>query len=140
MADESNDGVEKILPISTPIDRGRGCWNCMSWENQEKSREEWSHRRQRDLKFAMEAMAVTKTEKEGLVYEVKSMVNKMDHLVALGAVGICQRGASETDFVHHGYLCDQWTAKIGVEKGSIEGEDKLPEELMQISKSKREVK
>lgn len=130
----SNENPDILAPISTPIPRDKGCWNCIHWDNQEKSRNLWSARRIEDLKYAKAMFDMSKSE-DGLVFELRSMVNRMDHLVAAGSVGICAAGKAESDFCHHAYLCASWSGRLG---SSLTGggNDKLPGELKEDQATK----
>jgi hypothetical protein len=127
-----------LLQPNQPIERNRGCWNCISWENQEKARAYWSQKRQADLGQAViKANSSPQGENDPAVVGLRRMVDQVDHAIARGVFGICLKGGSNTDFVHNAYLCENWTAREGASlatSGTLA--DKLPEELMADNESK----
>jgi len=115
----------------TPITRTQGCWSCIHWENEEKSRQLWSQQRQRTLTDALTfSMSVPEGEEHPQVFQIRKMVNTVDHGVASGHLGICLIGKSGTDFVDNAYLCDSWSGREGASVArASQKADKLPGEL-----------
>lgn len=114
------------------IERNRGCYNCKNWENQEKARTYWQHRRLDNLNHAKLIAKLDPDGENGIqVVNIRRMVNNVDHSVASGTFGLCLAGKAEADLVHHAYLCSSWSGVSGsslVTSGTAP--DKLPEELI----------
>ena len=157
------------------IERGRGCWNCIHFENENLAHEHYESRiRQEKTAVAMRAIpaVVPIGQDTGSIQDVARKAAKFmsqghsmedatnmalsvvgakdptlqnavtearqadarfrifDSLSQRGEIGICLKGGSGTDFVHHAYLCDKWSGREGHRIAS-EGHapDKLPEEL-----------
>ena len=121
-----------------PIIRNRGCWNCRHWDNQDKARAFWAQRRQADLAYALqEAHLQPEGEDHSKVVSIRRVVDQVDHAMAIGAFGICQKGKAQADLVHNAYLCDGWSAAAGaslVTSGTAP--DLLPEELRALRDGK----
>lgn len=135
-----------LVPKERVISTGRGCYNCRHWDR-EIAKPLWTERRQNDLKVALDLAlnlpgGEPKTEEEarksanGLrVWNIKSMVDSLDHLVASGHVGVCKGGGITADgnpvgdFTTHALYCQRWS---GVSGSSLATEghapDMLPEE------------
>jgi len=127
------------------IDRGRGCWNCKHWDR-EAAKPLWTEKRQNDLNTALNlALNLPNGEPKTIkdcdtpealrCFNIKSMVNSLDHLVASGHVGVCKGGGKTEDgnpvgdFTVHSLLCGTWSGVVGASL-AIEGKaDLLPEEL-----------
>jgi hypothetical protein len=139
-----------LVPKERVISRGRGCWNCKSWDR-DAAKPLWTEKRQVDLQTALNlaldlpdgeptSAADCKTPEALHCYNIKSMVNSLDHLVASGHVGVCMgngrtaNGDSVGDFVAHAFLCDRWSGVAGASL-AIQGKaDLLPEELAENMK------
>lgn len=131
-------GINKILvPKERTFDRGQGCWNCV---NGVKATKFWSDRRQVDLNTALKlSIESPDGEKDLKVYNIKKMVDTLDHAVASGALIHCHNNIGRTatgqpvgDLVAHSYLCDRWTGAPGASmaRGGAKP-DELPEELIE---------
>lgn len=166
------------------VERGRGCWNCKFFENEDLSRQHYQETVQEE-KAAMALAnipAVTRLgADDGSIQEVArkaadfirqghNMEDATNMALAAvggknpsvrraveearradarftlfniassrGEIGICMKGGSESDFVHHAYLCGKWTGREG-HSLATEGHatDKLPEELVDDLESKAE--
>lgn len=120
------------------IERGRGCWNCKSFENDKVSRQRWRECRMRDVAY-IRAHSGELITKLGAMEDPTKLpdgdarydtIRQMDQAVIAGAVGLCMIGKVPTDFVHHQYLCSSWTGKQGSSVATSGHKlDKLPDEL-----------
>jgi hypothetical protein len=135
-----------FVPKERVIAKGQGCWNCKHWDR-EAAKPLWTEKRQNDLNTALNiALSLPdgepKTDEECKTpqalrcFNIKSMVNSLDHLVASGHVGICTGGGRTEDdkpvsnFVVHSFLCSRWSGVAGASLARIDGKlDKLPGEL-----------
>jgi len=134
------------VPKERVISRNQGCWNCTKWDR-EKAKPLWEQKRQNDLQTALKiAMNLPdgepksaedcKTPEALRCFNIKAMVNSLDHLVASGHVGVCTGGGKTADgnpvgdFVVHSFLCDRWVAMAGARLTNEGGRlDDLPEEV-----------
>jgi hypothetical protein len=135
-----------LVPKERVISKGQGCWNCKNWDR-EAAKPIWEVKRQGDLTTALnialdlpdgepKTAEECKTPQALRCFNIKSMVNSLDHLVATGHVGICTGGGRTEDgkpvgdFVVHSFLCDRWSGVAGASLARIDGKlDKLPGEL-----------
>lgn len=136
-----------LVPKDRVVSRGRGCWNCIHWDR-DKGKARWTRLRQNDLSraltLALELPHEPKTADEATgmgqkaitFFNIKTMVDKLDHLTALGYVGACTGGGMTAhnqpvgDLVVHSYECHKWTGVSGAPT-SAQGQDGLlPEELL----------
>jgi hypothetical protein len=164
------------------IERGRGCWNCIHFENEDLSRQHYEDRIQQEktaiamhgfptvvpigddrgsahdvahkaAEFMQQghsmadatnmALAVVGSKDPALQHAVAEARQTdarfaiFNRLSQRGEIGICMKGGSGTDFVHHAYLCDKWSGREG-HRIAAEGHapDKLPEELVEEVDSK----
>lgn len=125
-------GVDGIIKPLQPIERKQGCWNCKYWDNQEKARAVWNHKRLGNLTEAQALVQLHSDQGEShpRVVSIRRMVDNVDRAVAAGLLGVCSSGKSNSDLVHNGYLCPSWTGRLGASVAIAgEGADKLPEEL-----------
>lgn len=120
-----------MKPISDPISRGRGCYNCTAWENQEKARSHWSHLRQNELQRAfLQSQMDPDGEKAQIVVNIRRMVDNVDRTVAAGVFGVCLKGKGNADLVHNAFLCDSWNGREGASIATAGHPiDELPGEL-----------
>lgn len=126
-----------LLPPERTVERGRGCWNCKHYENQELSRKRWEERKQQDIAALIEKGALPLIrmgdQENATQQEVDARFEMMDRLVRAGTAGLCMKSKVATDFVHCQYLCDGWN---GVDGSSVATAgkplDKLPDELRDI--------
>lgn len=137
-----------LVPKDRVVSRGRGCWNCIHW-SQESGKARWTQLRQNDLNRAL-TLALTlprepTTTEEAVemgpnavtFFNIKTMVNRLDHLTAQGMVGACGGGGMTAhnepvgDLVMHSYQCSKWTGVSGHSMaGRVATDALLPEELM----------
>lgn len=133
------------VPKERVLSRGQGCWNCKSWDR-EKAKPLWEQKRQVDLKTALDialdlpggepkTAEDCKTPQALRCFNIKKMVDSLDHLVASGHVGCCTGGGRTAngeevgDFVVHAFLCDRWSSLAGASLAREGGKlDDLPEE------------
>ena len=131
-----------IIPQDRVFERGRGCWNCKSFENSEMSRTHWRECR------AAEEQAIVASGGDPVLVRLGDMENPaaqetnarfqwMDNLINSGRAGMCLKGKAPGTFVHHKYLCDGWTGRDGASVAT-DGRplDKLPEELVELAESR----
>lgn len=135
-----------LVPEERLVSRGQGCWNCKHWDR-EKAKLYWPQKRQNDLKVALDLAlnlpgGEPKTAEECKspealrCFNIKAMVNSLDHLVASGHVGVCLGGGRTAsgqpvgDFVVHSFLCDRWSGVSGASLATGGKTDALPEELI----------
>jgi len=124
-----------LVPKDRVVSRGQGCWNC-KWWSPEKAKPLWTEKRQNDLATAAKlALESPKGENDVRVYNIRAMVNSLDHLVATGHAGIClgngrtADGNPVGDLVVHSFLCDRWSGVTGSSLATGGKTDMLPEEL-----------
>ena len=127
-----------LVPKERVISSGRGCWSCIHWD-QDAAKPRWTEKRQNDLNTALAiALESPHGEADQRVYNIRAMVNSLDHLVATRHVGVCHGngrtadGKDVGDFVTHAFLCDRWTGRVGSSL-AIQGKaDPLPEERAEL--------
>ena len=165
------------------IERGRGCWNCIHFENEDLAKQHYAERiRQEKTAAATQGVAdltrlgdddasIREVAHKAAEFMAKGCPERQATDMALAAVGapvglrnalqnarqtqarfamfdalsqrseigICMKGGSGTDFVHHAYLCDKWSGREG-HRIAAEGHapDKLPEELVEEVDGKAE--
>lgn len=136
----SNERI--IIPQDRVVERGRGCWNCKSYENAELARAHWKECR------AAEEQAIIAKGGDPVLVRLGDMENPqakqvnarfvwMDNLINNGQAGMCMKGKAPGTFVHHKYLCDGWTGKEGSSVATFGHPiDKLPEELVEDAESR----
>ncbi len=115
--------------------RTQGCWNC---KHSSSANVFWSERRQQDLQTALGLAQQEGDGEENIkVYNIRKMVDRVDHLVAAGQLKRCTTGRQANgdpvgDLVQHSYLCDRWDAAQGASMARDVGKtDMLPEELVE---------
>lgn len=131
--DSETIGGRVLTPQERTVERGRGCWNCTAWDNDDKARSLWSELRQRDLKTALAvSMSDVRGEDHPHVMQIRRMVDAVDRSMATGSIGICLRGKAGTDLCFAGFLCNHWNGRVGSSLAT-NGKplDLLPEELME---------
>jgi len=118
---------------SRVFSRGQGCWNCI---HSNSGNDFWTEKRQKDLELALKTSLISPMgEEDPKVVNIRTMVDKVDHGVASGALLRCTKGRTADgkdvgDFVVHNYLCDRWSGKQGASLAREGGKaDILPEEL-----------
>lgn len=134
-----------LVPKERVVERGQGCWNCRHWDR-EKAKPLWQEKRQNDLKTALnialslpdgepKTAAECKTQEALRCFNIKKMVDSLDHLVASDHVGVCMGGGRTEDgnpvgdFVVHSFLCDRWSGVSGASLATGGKMDDLPGEL-----------
>lgn len=135
MADEPQ---RIIVPKERTFEREQGCWNCKHWDT-EAAVKKWSADRQGNLNKALNiAIESPNGEADTRVYNIRGMVDRLDHEIARGSAGVCHGkgrlpdGNPVGDFVVHNYLCDRWSGRQGTSMARTPGKtDKLPEELQE---------
>lgn len=116
------------------FERTQGCWNCIHFENGEKSKQFWELCKKRDLASAAAmAAADPRGEKTPSVINTRKMVRDAGAAIQAGLFGICTtlNPAPEVkDFVQASFLCDRWTGRQGASVARAgSGLDSLPAEL-----------
>lgn len=113
--------------------RGQGCWNCI---HASSGNDFWTTKRQEDLQVAINAALISPMGEEDVkVVNIRTMIDKVDHGVASGALLRCTKGKTANgepvgDFVVHNFLCNVWSGKQGASIAREGGKaDLLPEEL-----------
>jgi hypothetical protein len=130
-----SDAADKVLvPKERVISSGQGCWNCKHWD-QDKAKPLWTEKRQHDLTTALRIAQESRSgEQDQRVFNIRAMVNSLDHLVATKHVGVCVGGGRTAngnpvgDFVVHSFLCDRWSGVSGASLATGGKTDPLPEE------------
>lgn len=134
----ANPPTKLFLPKDRLSERTQGCWNCRWWDTDE-ARKRWSQKRQGNLEQALKiSLESGQGEDDHRVYNIRGMVDKLDHEIARGSAGVCKGGGKDPqgndvgDFVVHNYLCSKWSAAQGASmaRGGQKA-DKLPEELQE---------
>lgn len=102
------------------VTRSRGCWNCISFCNDDIAKKHFRFLRMRDRQAAIA---------KGDFY-VPPLYDKVEAMIDAGAMGICLQGKGKGDIKHHQFLCDSWSGKTG-SSIATEGQplDALPDEL-----------
>lgn len=141
--------ADDIVSIPFPgrvIERGRGCWNCIHWDNGPRVRAHYQNLRAVEVAVAHVRLDTGITPEEALLAHQRDLDeetvaraamarerardNAINRLVESGRIGVCTAGKSEGNFVEFGYLCDHWTGKQGSSVAtSGTALDLLPEEL-----------
>ena len=166
------------------VERGRGCWNCIHFENEDLAKQHYADRIQKEkaavaargipgldrlgnddasirevahkaaefmqqghsmehaTNMALEVVGASTPAAQGALQEARRTQARFavfDVASQAGEIGICMKGGSGTDFVHHAYLCDKWSGREG-HRIATEGHapDKLPEELREEIDGKAE--
>jgi hypothetical protein len=166
------------------VERGRGCWNCIHFENEDLAKQHYAERIQQEKTAASAQGAVDLTRLGDDDASIREVAHKAAEFMAKGCpleqatnlaleavsasspglrgalqnarqtqarfamfdalsqrseIGICLKGGSGTDFVHHAYLCETWSGRTG-HRIAAEGHapDKLPEELVEEIDAKAE--
>ena len=134
-----------VAPERT-FERGRGCWNCLSYENGSLCRQHWGTHKLRmlysiSLSAPLTRLGDMEKAQPSNVDARQQQVDQMDKAIGLGVIGMCMRGSRpmtlggpEGDFVEHRFLCDRWDAKQGASLATS-GKllDKLSDELADIA-------
>ncbi len=115
------------------VERGQGCWNCTSFDN-EKAKELWWNKAraasvEKGVKLALEAPL---GEEDPRVLALRKMVPEVDVGMEQVVWGICAKGKMEADFVHSTGLCaDGWSGKQGASLATQGKTDILPMEALE---------
>jgi len=134
-----NDGPSKLyIPKDRISERTQGCWNCKHWSTEE-ARRKWSAKRQGNLEQALKiSLESPQGQDDQRVYNIRGMVDRLDHEIAKGSAGVCSGGGKDPhgnpvgDFVVHNYLCSKWSGAQGASMArGAQKADKLPEELQE---------
>jgi hypothetical protein len=148
-------GRAEVYDVSVPATEsffanGMLVHNCKHWDR-EAAKPLWEGKRQHELKTALDIVLdlpdgepktvdECKTPQALRAFNIKAMVNSLDHLVASGHVGCCKGGGRTADgnqvgdFVVHSFLCDRWSGVVGASLAREGTTDKLPEELAEDMK------
>jgi hypothetical protein len=134
-----------ILPANRTVERGRGCWNCKSFENGALAQKRWEETRKQEVAALIEQGAVALTrlgdQENPATKEEDARFQMMNKLMRAGTAGLCMRGKVNTDFVHCQYLCDGWTGRDGHSLATAGHPlDKLPDELRDLVDSGEKIK
>jgi hypothetical protein len=119
------------------FERGQGCYNCIHYENGERSKQHWGSHKMRLLNSLAKSMPLIRLD-EDEVSRAKDarldQVRQMDTAIATGVVGMCNKGARPMDmggppgdFVEHRFLCNRWTGKDGASLATGGKMDLLPD-------------
>lgn len=124
------------LPGRT-FERTQGCWNCIHFDNGERSKTYWRNvARPRDDQRA-KAHEIAGNHK--VAAEMTSTIDTAEKAIMLGVVGICGAGKVNSEYVANNYLCDGWTGKQGASLAREGAKpDLLPEELREEVDGKAE--
>lgn len=138
--------MNKFSAPERTFERGRGCWNCISYENGELSRQNWgTHKLRLNHSLSVSAPLTRLGDMENPqpsgTDARRQQIDQMDKAVKLGVVGMCMKGARpaslggpEGDFVEHRFLCDRWDGRQGSSLAtSGKPLDKLNDELADIA-------
>lgn len=145
-----------IKPITAPertFERGRGCWNCKSFENDQLSRQRWRECRTRDLGYIASSGSLPRlgelelpnpSGKDARLDQIRFM----DAAITSGSAGLCLKGprpkdlgGPEGDFVHCKFLCDRWDGRSGHSVATAGRPlDKLNDELWDIAEGRAKPK
>lgn len=126
--------------------RGRGCWNCKSYENGDLCRQHWGTHKLRLLTSLSGAAPLTRLgdmekPQPGTADARYDQINQMDKAIQVGVIGMCMKGARPDtlggpsgDFVEHRFLCDRWDGRQGASLATgARPLDKLNDELADIA-------
>lgn len=132
----SDNSSKLVISKERVFERGRGCWNCTGFENDDLARKRWAECRPRDeLHVAMQAGLIGRMPPK--TDPIFQPLNDMEMAVHAGKAGLCLRGKAQTDFVHFQYLCDGWTGREGASVATAGRPiDPLPAELHEIAESR----
>lgn len=163
--DEKTETVTRyFMPADRVVERGRGCWNCVSFDmNGDATKKAWSADKQVlqteffNIAFAQEvpadylslgnqwadnpnAIHVELTDEPHVVRGkmiIKS-IDRMDRAIASAAFRLCMcNGASDRGgkYISARYLCDKWNGRVGSSLAtSGHALDVLPDELREDKK------
>lgn len=127
-----------FVPQDRIFERTQGCWNCV---HKSDPKPFWNERRQKDLQRALDISLASKAgENHPKCLNIRHMVDKIDNLVAAGALVSCGTnlvrpgrsadGQPVGDLIAPNYLCEKWTGAQGASIARAgQGPDPLPEEL-----------
>lgn len=138
-----------IVARERVFDRGRGCYNCRSFDNGELARNRWRELRPRNLAYIKTSGPIPRLgELEKPVPDERDarldQIRFMDTGILNGMFGLCLKGARpkdlggpEGDFVHCKFICDRWDGRDGYSLAtSGRPLDKLNDELWDIAESR----
>lgn len=126
------------------FDRGRGCWNCKSFCNDQLARDHWKAAKARDAAtFAMTGkgplnerlgdMEASKPDPNRIL-RATTLYDTVEKAILAGTVGMCLVGGAPSEFVDHRFLCTKWTGRDGhslATGGIARPVDLLPDELVE---------
>ena len=160
------DSPERMVTFKDrTFERGRGCWNCLHWDNGENAKTNYRLRTDRtpllgrigdlgdvsspDLSRELgNLVRAGYTPQEGveiLIRERKMAAPRaaiFDRMADQGAIGLCRGGGVDkndnpVDFVAFGYLCHKWNGRDGHSVATAgKPLDKLPDELAEIAEGR----
>lgn len=155
-----------IIDANRVVIRGRGCYNCTAYVNDQSARDLWRvHHTARVAEIKARVLSPQATPAEALLTASELAAGLPDHLAAeqaavlhtprqdarikllqkidagvfLGTIGICLKGKAGTDFVCHTHLCESWCGRTGYSVatgGRAQRLDKLADELTAIADDK----
>lgn len=124
------------------FERGRGCWNCTSWNNGDLAKSHWQACKQRDFAAYAAAGKVPLDrigDQENNIFS-GTMYDTVERSIQAGELGMCLAGKANGDFVHAHFLCaNGWNGRQGssIATGGIAGKvDKDIGELIEIADSR----
>lgn len=149
---------ERIIPLKgRTVERSRGCWNCVSFDNSEAVKLNYQLRPDVTSRLTrigtpgeMDAAAFNrelgKLVSQGLTrqaaaeqliqaHQQNQQLSYFDRLIESGHAGLCRGNGVDSndnpvDFVHIQYLCHKWNGRVGSSVAtSGKPLDKLPDEL-----------
>lgn len=147
----ANDEKMFIAPERV-VERGRGCWSCIWWNNTEDAKHSYALRPDLgnqpfrigdDLSIKEFQVLVQQgfSEREAVLQlqeraKLQTRPKIFDSMIQKGEIGLCRgkgvdRNDNPVDFTHAGYLCHKWSGREGSSVAtSAKPLDKLPDELL----------
>jgi hypothetical protein len=140
---------DRVIPLATTVDRGRGCWNCIHWDV-DKGKKHWENRRQGLLATALQheqLAGAARVEHKKLLADAHEkrakglgmMVDSVDQAVIAGKFGLCAKGWAPPDckdpvpLIEHSNLCPNWSGRDGASLATAgKPLDLLPDELREL--------
>jgi hypothetical protein len=146
------------------VERGRGCWNCIHWDNGDGAKMSYKLRTDRrgpsrigdvgnlsGAEFSNQLGQLMRqgySQQQGIEILIRQKniaaprASVFDKMIDEGAIGLCRGGGvdkldQKVDFVEYGHLCHKWTGRDGHSVATAgKTLDKLPDELAEIVESK----